>query len=439
MEDMEMKSGNVLDVLRDMESESVHCVVTSPPYYKMRSYDGSQEVDWPDGTTCPLGLEDTPELFVDHLTLIFREMRRVLRDDGVFWLNIMDGYAGSGKAGKKGKQVWGGIESKNKERTYGSPTRGIEGVKDKDLMGIPWMLALSLRNDGWYLRSSNIWAKSMSFCSDYVGSCMPESVTGVRWERHKVKNDDGESELCPGCDKCEENEGYVLRQGSWRPTRSHEYVFMFTKSDNYFCDQYNIMESGKYDKGTRAARGGAQREKEQGVNARPQEYAVYSGERNPRSVWVFNPARFDGSHFAVFPEELIEPMIRVSTSHKTCGVCGKPWARIVDKTSNYEKREDAHHPNNVPSKVDSTGWNPPEVSCDGWKPMCDHEDDSGDAVVLDPFMGRGTTLFVARKMKHKSIGVDISGEYLEIARDWIRKRMKEDKVIENERLSEIFD
>lgn len=466
-EDIEMRCGNVLDVLKGMESESVHCVVTSPPYYKMRSYDGSQEVEWPDGMICPLGLEPSPEAFVAHLTMIFREMRKVLRDDGIFWLNIMDGYAGSGKAGKGGKQVWGGIESGNQDRMYGSPTRGIEGVKDLDLLGVPWKLALSLRNDGWYLRGSQIWAKSVSFCDDYVGSCMPESVSGTRWERHKIKaeslrtseqshskgvgdgrrdNSGGLGEThsakwkpCPGCEKCRENGGYVLREGSWRPTRSHEYLFMFTKTKNYFADQYGILEEAVNERGTRAARGGIERSKEPGVNSRPAEYAVYSGQRNPRSVWTFDPARFGGSHFAVFPEEMIKPMIRVSTSKRTCGKCGKPWARIVDKET-YRDHASIRDMKKTPLNVVRAGWRNggPKTKLMGYAPICNHNDGSGKAVILDPFMGRGTTLFVARKLGHRGVGVDLSEKYLKMAREWIEKRMREEKVLENENLSKVF-
>jgi len=197
-----------------------------------------------------LGHEPTIGLFVEHMVLICHEIRRVLRPDGVFWLNIGDTHAGGGRGAGMKDGDW----NKKQESNAGSlsvgkfPMQG--GLKAADLCGIPWRLALALQDDGWWLRMDCIWHKR---------NPMPESVNGWRWQRHRVKVGsvaggckqmthtgsysvvDGGTALpiwtdCPGCPKCERHGGFVMRRGAWRPTKGHEYVFMLTRSERYFCD-----------------------------------------------------------------------------------------------------------------------------------------------------------------------------------------------------------
>lgn len=213
--------GDALTVLRRLPNSSVRCVVTSPPYWGLRDYGIEEQI----------GLEDTLPHFLHRLVAIFDEVRRVLTDDGTLWINIGDGYT-SGNRGYRAE------DKKNPARKMEVRPDTPEGLKPKDLMGVPWRLAFALQEDGWYLRSDVVWNKP---------NAMPESVKD-------------------------------------RPTRSHEYLFMFTKSEKYFYDWQAVRE--KADSG---------------------------GLRNRRSVWNVNTKPFSGAHFATFPTELIIPCIQAST------------------------------------------------------------------------------------------------------------------------------
>jgi len=249
-------TGDCREVLRTLPDKSVHCCVTSPPYFGLRDY----------GMAAQIGLEQTPDAFVAEMVSVFREVRRVLRDDGTLWLNIGDSYAGSW--GAQGKRETPGEISRNSVRNHpkrAASTGSIrgDGLKPKDLIGIPWMLAFALRADGWYLRQDIIWNKP---------NPMPESVT----------------------DRC---------------TKAHEYVFLLSKSARYFYDAGAIAEEGVVPAGTKAAKGSAERYALGGVNARPPEYKVYDGTRNRRSVWTVATQPYSGAHFATFPPALIDPCI----------------------------------------------------------------------------------------------------------------------------------
>jgi site-specific DNA-methyltransferase (cytosine-N4-specific) len=209
--------GDALQVLQRLPSQSVQCVITSPPYWGLRDYDVPEQI----------GLEPTLPQFINRLLAIFAETRRVLRDDGVFWLNIGDGYT-------SGNRGWRAPDKKNPARAMSIRPDTPEGLKPKDLMGIPWRLALALQDDGWYLRADIVWNKP---------NAMPESVKD-------------------------------------RPTRAHEYMFMFTKNERYFYDGKAVVE----------------------ING-----------RNLRSVWNVHTQGFVGAHFATFPPKLIEPCIKATT------------------------------------------------------------------------------------------------------------------------------
>ena len=209
--------GDALAVLCKLPSQSVQCIVTSPPYWGLRDY----------RIPCQIGLESTLLEFLGSLRVIFAESRRVLRNDGVFWLNIGDGYT-------RGNRGWRAPDKKNRARAMSVRPDTPEGLKPKDLLGIPWRLAFALQDDGWYMRADIIWNKP---------NAMPESVKD-------------------------------------RPTRSHEYLFMFTKSDQYRYDRSAIVDPNG---------------------------------RNKRSVWDINTVAYAGSHFAAFPPKLVEPCIKSST------------------------------------------------------------------------------------------------------------------------------
>lgn len=209
--------GDALTVLKRMPSNSVQCVVTSPPYWGLRDYNNPEQI----------GLEPTLPQFINSLRTVFTEVRRVLRDDGVFWLNIGDGYT-------SGNRRWRAPDKKNPARAMSVRPDTPDGLKPKDLMGIPWRLAFALQDDGWYLRADVVWNKP---------NAMPESVKD-------------------------------------RPTRAHEYLFMFSKEERYFYDRQAVIEPNG---------------------------------RNNRSVWNVHTQGFSGAHFATFPPKLIEPCIKSSS------------------------------------------------------------------------------------------------------------------------------
>lgn len=248
----EIKQGDCLDILRTMQDKTVHCCVTSPPYWGLRDY----------GVPGQLGLEPTPEEYVAKMVEVFREVRRVLRDEGTLWLNLGDSYAsGKPKDCTKPDLMWSNGQS-----------RLVPGYKHKDLIGIPWRVAFALQTDGWYLRSDIIWSKP---------NPMPESVTD-------------------------------------RPTKAHEYIFLLTKSERYFYDAEAIKEPAVThlrDKRYGPESTGRNRDDEpwnQQGTLRPHKgfknLDTTSG-RNKRTVWTVATQPFPGAHFATFPPKLIEPCI----------------------------------------------------------------------------------------------------------------------------------
>ena len=256
---------DAVEGLRSLPDSSISMCVTSPPYYGLRDYGSDQQI----------GTEETPAVYIERLVAVFREVRRVLREDGTLWVNIADCYAGSGK-GVSSRPV---AEQNVNKQTYlmeadGVPTKMPhvwDGIKPKDMIGIPWMLAFALRADGWYLRSDIIWNKI---------NCLPESVRD-------------------------------------RPTKSYEHIFLLSRSPRYFFDADAIKEPITEESRKRYQRGRSEGSK----------YGAFSGDqcingsdygermrgqklRNKRDIWHIstNSYRMDG-HFAMFPEKLVEPCI----------------------------------------------------------------------------------------------------------------------------------
>jgi DNA modification methylase len=257
--------GDCRALLDDLPESCVQTCVTSPPYWGLRDY----------GRDGQIGLEPTPDAYVAALVEVFRGVRRALRDDGTLWLNLGDSYAGGGH-GAQGPTTLSGLSTNtadrrtarpgNPEKNGGASNRNglgiVAGLKPKDLVGIPWLVAFALRADGWYLRQDIIWAKP---------NPMPESVT----------------------DRC---------------TKAHEYLFLLSKSERYFYDAKAIKEASADPEGS-AARyesefGGAKARASVGQGMRE-----FDGTRNKRSVWTVASQPYDGAHFATFPPKLIEPCI----------------------------------------------------------------------------------------------------------------------------------
>ena len=244
--------GDCLASLSTIPDHSINCCITSPPYYGLRDY----------GVDGQIGLEESPDAYVARLVEVFREVRRVLTDDGTLWLNIGDSYArnpakGQHKPGDSGKQAY--VYDLGNGRA--SCTFIGDGLKEKDLIGVPWMLAFALRADGWYLRQDIIWNKP---------NPMPESVT----------------------DRC---------------TKAHEYIFLLSKSAKYFYDHAAMKEDAV--RGYAGSTFNTGKTAEHQLNRSSDKERVEDGKRNRRSVWTITPKPYKGAHFAVYPPELIEPCI----------------------------------------------------------------------------------------------------------------------------------
>jgi DNA modification methylase len=403
-----------LSALRTLRSNSVDCIITSPPYWGLRDY-GIPPTDWPACSYIPmpgldpiqvpaetscLGLEPTLHAFLAHITLIFNECRRVLKPTGSCWVNMGDSYAGSW--GSQGRDYSGvGVSalsscqvaaSARKQSNTGSIEQGT-GLKTKDLIGQPWRVAFALQASGWYLRQDNIWHKP---------NPMPESIRD-------------------------------------RATKSHEYVFHLTKSERYYFDLAAWAEPAS--EGTHPRRAGNGIPKPSGWATESSDHSAISHNqgtrrkplpapdcmtknnasmdaslsimpltRNKRSVWTVPTVAYSEAHYATYPPRLITPPMLATTSAKgCCSACGKPWGRIVEKT-------DTPNPSFNGSTFDTgkTGTRPTaniertqkgeryvNQPTDHWQPTCACSQSFTDpvpvipAVVLDIFGGSGTTAQVA--------------------------------------------
>lgn len=369
---MKLILGDCLDVLPTLEAGSVHCCVTSPPYWALRSYLPVGH----DDKSAELGSEDTQKEHITKMVEVFRAVRRVLRDDGTLWLNLGDVFVG------------------------------------KQLQGMPWMVAFALRADGWYLRSDIIWHKP---------SCMPSSVKD-------------------------------------RPTTSHEYLFLLTKSARYFYDDIAIREPSsegtherrrKYPSGVKPVSGWATGDTPHTAkeHAKPKSgnrklgavgsgiknndsfddaMAVMPAYRNKRSVWTIPTQPYAKAHFATFPEALVLPCILAGTSEEgCCSGCGAPYVRVTDREQlKRERPNDRTNRHEQGEGVNSCGNTVAGVAVRtrGWEQSCEcHERGWTHGIVpctvLDPFLGSGTTAKVAQQYGRSFVGCELSSEYLELARD----------------------
>ncbi len=415
-------TGDCIEQMRTLPDESVHCCVTSPPYWGLRDY----------GVDGQLGLEETPEQFVALMVDVFSEVRRVLRSDGTLWLNIGDSYNAGAAARREparesyGKHDWMG----------GSTVRAhTPDLKPKDLVGVPWMLAFALRADGWWLRAENIWNKK---------NPMPESVLD-------------------------------------RPTRAHEQLFLLSKSPRYYYDAEAIREPATWGGQNRSDRGpresampgapshkGLRQDKQRGHGRRHDGFndrwdAMSKEEqqalgRNKRSVWTIATRPFPDAHFATFPPDLVEPCILAGTSPRVCGECGAPWRRQLQRgevgdwnprTASDErvaKKGTKFSGNNYRDHYEpprTLGWEPtcdchrqkcisctnPETGdldphccdCTGAEPIYESLHPTNRAVVLDPFAGAATTVLVATQHGRDSIGIELNPEYVALGEQRIRR------------------
>ena len=348
---------DVMAGLASMPDESIQCVMTSPPYWGRRDY----------GVEGQIGLEPTPEAYVEKMVEVFREVRRVLRDDGTLWLNYGDSYARS-------RSTW--------------------GLKAKDLVGMPWRIAFALQADGWYLRSDIIWHKP---------NPMPESVRDRPTKSHEyVFLLAKQARYFYDADAVRERIGEPVRMSP--PV--HGWRHASFRSGGIYTNNRSFNNHGVKQNATHG--GGA---------------PSYSG-RNLRDVWRIATQATPDAHFATFPEKLVEPCIRAGTSERgACPECGAPWRRIVETSPGGLPRKDTEAWNNGGPLTPHKGYRgSPIVTQRGWQPSCACGcEETVPCVVLDPFVGSGTVSLVAHGLGRSSVGIELNGKYIDIIRNrWAR-------------------
>lgn len=374
--------GDAMEELRKLPAESVHCCVTSPPYWGLRDY----------GVGGQIGLEETVEGWVARLVEVFREVRRILRKDGTCWLNLGDSYAnsqcGGGSVFDKGRNDGRISHVSDQPRGREATTYARKpGLASKQLLCQPWRLALALQSDGWWLRSDIIWHKP---------NPMPESVTD-------------------------------------RPTKAHEYLFLLSKAAEYYFDAdavrvpcVSLDEKHPSFRPNSAEISRAGRKEYSAKHEMTARTYPLAG-RNIRTVWKIATHPFAGAHFATFPPKLVEPCIKAGTSERgRCSECGAPWTRVVEKS--FRAQEDVStergirgHEGQKPMDATS-GWAGfPRGHADtvtvGWRESCGHASPPVPCTVLDPFIGSGTTALVADRLGRDCIGIELNPEYARIARN----------------------
>ena len=365
--------GNCLETLQKMDDQSVNTCITSPPYWGLRDYNGEEE---------QLGLEDTPELFVDNLVKVFREVKRVLKDDGTVWLNLGDTYSSHKDCKSTAQSLAKGTQAEvahviDKGRSVSRNTKKLKqaGLKNKDLIGIPWRVALALQADGWYLRQDIIWHKP---------NPMPESVK----------------------DRC---------------TKAHEYIFLLSKNVKYYFDYEAIKEDavGNSPNNKKPHKHQGQpfsRTKENLVNIQAVE------KRNKRSVWTVTTKPFKGAHFATFPKDLIEPCVLAGCPEKICFSCSKPYERVMQKPKPLKVKRGRRAGTDdrlIGGVLDKYNKENPPIDL-GLQKQCDcNTNETKAGTVLDPFGGSGTTAIVANKHNRNAVLCELNEEYVGIAKERI--------------------
>lgn len=390
--------GDVRERLAELRPGSVQTCITSPPYWGLRSYATGA------AKHLEIGSEPTPEAFVATMVAVFRLVRQALRPDGTLWLNLGDSYSD----GTTGRDDTSRTNLDGYPRTLpGLAAKRRTGVGGNQLL-MPHRVAAALQADGWVLRSTIIWAKR---------SPMPESLSGWRWEKCRVKVASQWSP-CPGCPKCERTGGLVLRKGQWRPTTAHEYLFLLSRGGDYYGDAAAVAEPAAGEspgnirhKGADAyAAGDSKLRTKAGLAA-----MVAADTRNPRSVWLLSHEPYREAHFATFPSELVRRCLLATTAEQCCSACGICYAPHLLR----ERIATRDGKTAVPVGDSGANRDPlrhiQRTRVLGYLPSCDCAAPPGRCVVLDPFVGSGTTLQTAVWYGRDAIGCELSTEYAALA------------------------
>lgn len=497
-------NGDSRSILQSLQPESVHCCVTSPPYYGLRNYgtdgeiwggDDKCEHEWqtvhPPGqrtsdtnpgplqnegnknresltsNTCikcgawrgELGLEPTPEMYVQHLAEICRGIKRVLRKDGVFWLNIGDSYCGSGVGHKDtGKAVYEGSDYDS----AASVRVKMVGIKPKDLIGIPWLVAFALRADGWYLRADLPWIKRNAMPSsvrDRPASSIEHVFLLSKSQKYYY---DHIATMQPSAEKTAARYAYPLKIYGNKVSGNDRNDFgrdarpdAFKKQDNVGNNTYTGFNA-RYKAGRERYEN---RVTEPGMNAQNYGHCgdradglrfmrdsdfffktwqglLHNEDGEPMAL-VVNPRPYKGAHFACFPVQLVEPMILAGTSEKgVCPVCGAPWVRDIVKGEFHNQSWGGEHVKGQEavggvgstSCLKSGGTH--DIITTGWHSSCKcgiapvSTDMCGiPATVLDPFSGSASTGVACNWRNRNFIGIEIKPDYYKLG----EKRLQENK------------
>ena len=361
---MKILSGDVRETLKQVPDGTVQCCVTSPPYWGLRSYLKDGHVD----KHMEIGSEKTPEAYVQTMVEVFREVKRCLHESGTCWINLGDGYSSGGRKSYDPSLI--SETSGLQNNSAGLERKTPDWAKPKDLLMIPWRVALALQADGWWLRSVICWHKK---------SCMPESVTD-------------------------------------RPTNSWEPIFLMAKNAKYFYDAEAVRENTDAEPQTVARKDAFAKQGQVGSHLTGAEFISYTG-RNQRNVWTLGPEPYSEAHFATFPTEIPRRAILAGTSASgCCQKCRTPWVRKTEKAkADVTNPRPFSKPGNEKDRNDvGRIYEETTTRTIGWEPGCKCGVDRIPCTVLDPFGGSGTVGQVAKELGRDFILCELNKEYVSL-------------------------
>jgi len=363
--DNEIITGDVRETLPELPESSVHMCMTSPPYYGLRNYQEDEQI----------GLEESLDEYISELVGVGDALRRVLRDDGSWWLNLGDTYGGDSIVRDEGDWKRPGDEGYEEDHTasYGEGRRGMSELGRKNKMLVPHRVAIALQSDGWVVRNDVTWVKP---------NPMPQSVKD-------------------------------------RLNTTTEQIFHLTPQPDYWYDLDAIREPHEQDNALTKSRGAITRDGKP-LNHNAGEPQAHPAGKNPGDVFEVTTKPFPDAHFAVYPPALCETPIKASCPPKVCADCGAPYEREVDREPgeyDYSDRDELMSDDAGRKAASGTQTETPTAEFKGWSQTCDCDTDATESgIVLDPFAGAGTTLLKAKELGRRFVGIELNPEYADMAR-----------------------